>query len=424
MALPVIEQNDLDLRDLIRAGDMVTWGQGLAEPTALVRQYIAQRQDIGPTRAFLGMVLSDTFGSEYTDFITPVSYGALGSVAAFAKAGTLEMVPSRYGLIPQLMASGKLRPDVVFVQLSPAGPDGTHALGWCNDMLPTAMQHARVVIAEINSNVPWVRMDAPIDESRITAAIHSTEPLPDWTSPAPGPTEAAIAHALADYIPEDATLQYGVGAVPSAILNALKGHRNLGLHSGLVTDEIVDLTECGALTNARKALLPGIGIGAVALGSDRLAHFMTNTASFRLCQTTFTHDGAVLAALDNLVAINSALEVDLFGQINAEQVGSRYLGAIGGQPEFMHAATAAPNGASIIAMPASYGKGRSRIVPEISGPFVTNGRYNADLVATEFGVADLRGLSVDQRARALISVAPPDHRDALTAAGRERGLGV
>lgn len=423
MTLSVSDPSSLRLADFIRPGDLVTWGQAMAEPLELVSAYFDQRAEIGPTKAFVGLTLSDLLTEDHTDLISLMSYGAFGSVMPLYNKGLVQLVPCRYSSMPGLIASGRMRPDVVFVQLSPPGPDGTHSLGWSNDILPVAMANARVVLAEINPSVPWVRMDTPLNESLVTHAISGNRRPPEFKPAKPGPVETGIARHLAARIDDGATLQYGVGAIPAAILKALSSHRDLGLHSGLVTEEIVDLAECGALTNSRKTLYPGISIGAVAIGSSRLADFMSDNASYLSCQTRITHGAAHLAQIDNLVAINSALEVDLLGQVNAEQVGSRYLGAIGGQPDFMHAATHAQDGLSVIALPSTGGRdgSRSRIVGKLNGPQVTTARSDVDLVVTEHGVADLRGLDVDARARALISVAAPDFRDTLNADLRAAG---
>ncbi len=415
MTLTPIDAASLRLADHIRPGDLVSWGQGMAEPLALIGKYTRDRHEFAPTRAFVGLSLGQNLTAEHTDAITLMSYGALGALAPLYNAGLVQMVPCRYSALPGLIRLGVLRPDVLFIQISPPGPDGSHSLGWCNDVLPVAMRHARVVLAEINPAVPWVRMDAPLDESLITATIHSNLALPQFHTPAPGEAETAIAQLLGARIPDGATLQYGIGAIPSAILKALQGHRDLGLHSGLVTDEIVDLAECGALNNARKPGMTGISVGAVAIGSQKLANFMADNSAFCLSQTHVTHGAAQLAQLSNLVAVNSALEVDLLGQVNAEQVGNRYLGAIGGQPDFMHAATSARDGLSVIAMPATSAKGsRSRIVARLTGPQVTTARSDVDLVVTEYGVADLRGLTLAERSKALIALAAPDHREDLS----------
>jgi acyl-CoA hydrolase len=412
--IKTVNVGDLNLADHIRPGDMIVWGQASSEPVALMELLIEQRAAIGKVNAFIGLSLTRTLQPEHTDFISLTSYGALGTSSKLAAAGVLSLIPCHYSSIPNLMDSGRLPVDVVFVQLSEAGPDGTHSLGFCNDYMKNAINKARVVIADINTHVPWSRMDAPLDESKIDFAIVSDYVPAGVQVPEPGDVELKIAAHVASVIEDGATLQYGIGSIPSAILNALGGHKDLGLHSGLISEEVIDLVENGVITNTRKAIHTGISIGAIAIGGPRLKDFLHDNAVFEMHPSSVTHGPATLARIDNLVAMNSALEVDLYGQINAEQVGDRYLGGIGGQVDYMHAATTAANGISLIAMPASLGKsGGSRITTKLGGPFVTTCRTDVDMIVTEFGIADLRGKTLEQRAASIIDIALPEYRDEL-----------
>ncbi|MBT6137304.1 MAG: acetyl-CoA hydrolase/transferase family protein [Rhodospirillaceae bacterium] len=412
--LRIVDIDTLNLANHIRPGDGLLWGQGTSEPLALVEKLIEQRAEIGKIKAFVGLTLTNTLRAEHTDHISVSSYGAPGANAKLMAAGVLDIIPCNYSAVLGLIATGKIPVDVVLVQISPAGPDGTHSLGFSNDTLPVAMRQARLVIAEINAHVPWTHMDAPLDVDRIDFAVESSYQPPLITIPAPGPVEQSIAEHIAGHIPDGATLQYGIGSIPSALIRSLSNHKNLGLHSGLVSEEFIDLAEQGVITNANKAVFPGISISAVAIGGPRLKAYLHDNPEFQMHQASTTHGPSVLAKIDNLVAINSALEVDLFGQVNAEQIGDRYFGTIGGQVDFMHAASTSDNGLSIIAMPASFGKsGNSRITDKLSGPLVTTARADVDMVVTEFGFADLRGKTLQQRALDLVSIAPPDHRERL-----------
>jgi acyl-CoA hydrolase len=413
--IKIVDASSLNLADHIRAGDALTWGQASSEPLTLIDLLIEQRADIGKISAFIGLSLTHTLKPEHTDFISLSSYGALGTTTKLVAAGVMELLPCHYSSVPNLIDSGRLPVDVVFIQISEPGPDGTHSLGFCNDYLKNAMNKARLVIAEINAHVPWSRMDAPLDEARIDFAITTDRQPPTVTVPPPGDIDQKIAAHVASVIEDGATLQYGVGSIPAAILNALGHHKDLGLHSGLITEEVIDLVENGVITNARKAVHTGISVGAIAIGGPRLKDFLHDNASFEMHPSSTTHGPATLSQIDNLVAMNSALEVDLYGQINAEQVGDRYLGAIGGQVDFMHAATTAANGISLIAMPASLGKsGGSRIAAKLGGPFVTTARTDVDMVITEYGIADLRGKTLVARARSIIDIALPEHRNELS----------
>ena len=412
--LKTVDVNSLELPDYIRAGDRITWGQGTAEPLTLIQKLVDQRAAIGRCEVFLGMSFVETFSPEHFDFINLMSYGALGTNAKYALSGEMELLPCNYSAIPNLIASSHFPVEVVFVQISPPGPDGSHSFGFCNDYLPAAIAKARVVIAEINANVPWVYQDVPFDETKVTLAIETTDPLSPYCLAEPGLVETQIAEHVASRVEDRATLQYGIGSIPVAVLRALKGHRELGLHSGLISEEVVDLVEAGVITNAFKPVYPGKSIGAVSFGGVKLKMCLHANPSFEMHQSASTHGAATLSQINNLVSVNSALEVDLYGQVNAEQIEDRYLGAIGGQVDFMHAASNHAAGLSIIAMPAGLGNSRrSRITDKLSGPLVTTPRTDVDLVITEFGVADLRGKNNDARAKALIEIALPEYRDQL-----------
>lgn len=407
----------------IRAGDGLIWGQGCAEPLSLISAVAHERARIGRISAFVGLGLSDALTPEHADLIAISSYGAMGTTARLMKAGALSIRPCLYSALPGLIETGAIPADVVLVQVSPPGPDGTHSLGMCADLLPAAMRRARVVIAEINPNVPWTRMAAPLDESRIAFTVTSDAPLPELAPRPPGEIERRIATHAAAEIPSGATLQYGVGAAPSAILDAFRGHRDLGVHSGLATDQLVDLVEAGIVTNARKRSHAGVSIVGTAIGGAKLRRFLHDNPAVELHPIETTHGPGPLAALENLVAINSALEVDIRGQVNAEVAGARYLGGIGGQVDYMTAASSQTRGLSIVAMPSTDAKtGRSRIVPMLEGRLVTTNRAAVDMVITEHGAADLRGATEAGAAKALIGVAAPAHREALLRAAHEAGF--
>ncbi|MEH6476588.1 MAG: acetyl-CoA hydrolase/transferase C-terminal domain-containing protein [Sneathiella sp.] len=411
--LKTISKERLDLASYIRPGDNLIWGQGSAEPLTLIQHLLDQRSSIGKISAFVGISLSDILHPDHSDYISFSSYGTLGTTGRLRKAGKLDLLPCHYSALPNLIESGRRPVDVAFIQLSPPGPDGTHSLGFCNDFLPVAMKKARIVIAEINSNVPWTHADHPIDPGQIDIAIETDRPVPTLPSPKLRDTDRKIADHVASVIENGATLQYGIGAIPAALLESLSGHADLGLHSGLITEGIIDLIETGVITNAKKAVYPGISVGAVAIGGNRLKDFLHANDSFLFHQSSFTHGARTLSQIDNLVGVNSALEVDVFGQINAEQIGDTYLGAIGGQVDFMHAAQTNANGLSIIALPATNKNGSSRIVSKLSGPFVTTCRSDVDIIVTEFGIADLRGLTEQDRIKSIKKIAAPNHQDNL-----------
>ena len=314
-------------------------GQGSGEPLGLVEKLTRERHQIGEVKAFIGLSFSGLLQPAHADKIKPCSFGALGTNLALARAGVLQLIPTSFSAINGHINDGRLPLDTIFVQLSPPGPDGTHSLGFCSDFLIAAMGRAKLVIGEINANVPWSKMAQPLDETLIDFAIESERPV---ATPKAGKSNAAlesIGANVADLIGEGATIQYGIGILPQAILKALSGHRNLGLHNALISEGIIELAASGALNNSRKQVNTGRSVAAFCLGGNKLRQFLHGNDEFRLYPSSYTHSPKILSQLDNLVAINSALEVDLYGQVNGEQIGEDYLGTIGGQVDFMHAAS-------------------------------------------------------------------------------------
>jgi acyl-CoA hydrolase len=316
-----------------------------------------------------------------------------------------------------LIRDGAIPCDIALVQVSPANARGEHSFGLINDYIRTAVESAAVVIAEINEQVPWTPCDAPLRSDEITVAVHTDRPLLEVPAAPFGELERRVAAHLEPLIPDRATLQMGIGALPEAIVAMLSDRRDLGVHSGMIGDSIADLMERGVITNAFKGIDAGITITGGLIGTSRLYRFAHENPALRLCPSSYTHSGATTAAVRRLISINSALEVDLTGQVNAEAIGTDYFGAVGGQVDFVRAAALSQGGLSIIALPSTGKEGRSRIVARLSGP-VTTARSDVDVVATEHGIARLRGLGLRERIHALTAIAAPEHRDALRAQAR------
>ena len=403
---------DLDLRDFIRPGERVIWGQATGEPLTLTETLVAQRHQIGPISVFLGSCFSDTLRPEHADKIRFASFGPMGTSRALAKAGVLDIIPVHFGQIYRYIQDGQIGCDVAFVQLSPPGPNGRHSFGLTNDYVQTMISKARVVIAEINDQIPWTYNEGEPDLSRITATIATTRPPIQLAPTKIGPVEQAIAKNVARYIEDGSVLQMGVGAIPEAVMQGIADRRDLGLHTGMVGDSLVGLIERGIITNATKPIDTGISVAGVLLGTDRLYRFADRNPALLLRPSWHTHGGDLLR-IPRLVSINTALEVDLTGQVNAEAAGDDLLGAVGGQPDLVRAGHRSPGGHAIIALPSTARAGKiSRICRTLNGP-VTTPRSDVDVIVTEYGAADLRGLTLSERARALTAIAHPEHRDAL-----------
>jgi acetyl-CoA hydrolase len=273
---------------------------------------------------------------------------------------------------------------------------------------------ARVVVAEVDERMPCTRDDALIARSKITHFTQADGPEPLLPDPEPAATDVTVAKRVAALIPDRATVQLGVGALPTAVCAALGGHKDLGLHSGVIPDCAVDLIETGVITNLHKGRDAGVSLTGGLFGTQRLNRFADGNAQIALRRATYTHSAQTLAALKQLHTINSAIEIDLSGQINSELAGSRYVGAVGGQVDYVRGARLSPGGRSIIAMASTTPDGRrSKVVLNLAEQPVTTARSDVDLVVTEYGVADLWGLDLRGRAQALIEIAHPDYREQL-----------
>ncbi|WP_336968701.1 acetyl-CoA hydrolase/transferase family protein [Sphingobium aromaticiconvertens] len=402
----------LDLSQYLRRGDRIVFGQACGEPVALVEALIAQGRDIGDLSAFIATSFSGAFTPDSADSFALSSMGAIGALRSMTKVGKLSVIPVHVSQVGPMISAGIIGCDVAMIQVSPADADGNHSCGLISDYVRAAVDKARVVIAEVNAAVPFTPGEI-IPSSIIDVAIHVSRP-PVAVSPAViSATDETIARHCAAYIGDGSVIQTGVGAVPDAILRLLGDRKDLGVHSGMLGDGLADLTQAGVLTNARKEIDTGVSINGALIGTQRLYDWADRNPAIRMCATSYTHDAAVLARLSRLVTINSALEVDLTGQVNAEQSGAAYLGGTGGQVDFVRAGSRSPGGRSIIALSATAKGGTiSKIVPTLSGP-VTTARSDVDVIVTEYGAAELKGQTLAERTRRLIAIAHPDFREAL-----------
>jgi acyl-CoA hydrolase len=407
----VISADQLDFAGLIRAGDIVVCGQATAEPRTLTEAIVAQKDRLPPFSMMVGPVFTNTFAPDRTAGIDFLSYGVIGNARALAKAGRLDIITSNYSAFCADFAAGCHRADVVLIQLSSRAPNRGLSASLSNDYVLEAARRARVVIAEINPDAPWTfgaewPQDIPV-HVRVKACHRPVE----LASAAVDDVSRKIALHAASLIPDGATLQFGVGKVPDAILSCLSHLRNLGIHSGLINDAVVELIERGVVTNAGKGIDAGITITNQLIGTTRLYDFAHDNAAVEVRPHSYTHAAGVLAQINKLVAINSALQVGLDGSVNSETLNGVTIGAIGGQVDFVRGANASPGGRAIIALP-STSAGQSRIVPRVET--VTTARGDVDAIVTEWGVAELAGCSLRERARRMIAIAAPEHRETLS----------
>lgn len=402
------------LQALVQPGDTLWWGQTTAEPQTLTRTLVENRHQLaqgGRLQVFVGLGLSDTLQPEQADVLDFIGYAASGPHRALAKAGVLDIIPTHYSQLPPLIAQRRIPADVVFLQVSPPDAQGRYSLGQVREYLPAALEQARVIVGEVHPDVPWTHGGPYLQASDVDLLVDSDTALPDMARAAPGAAEKAIAAHIAGVIEDGSCLQLGVGNLPEAVVAALRQHKDLGLHSGATGDGIAGLAEAGVLTNARKTIDTGVGIAGVLMGGQHLRQWAHQNAALEMRDSSYTHNTEVLARIDKFVAINSAIEVDVTGQINAEVAGGVYMGAVGGAMDFLRGAARSKGGLPILALP-STAKANSRIVAQLSGP-VSTPRADAGLIVTEYGIADLRGLPLSKRVRRMIDIAAPEHREQL-----------
>lgn len=329
--------------------------------------------------------------------------------------GRAEYIPSFLSDIPQLFLRGELPLDVALVNLTPPDRHGFCSLGTSVDTALAAVRAARVVIAQLNRAMPRTLGAGAIHVSEIDLGVEVDIPPYEVPPPSIGDVERRIGERVAELIPDGATLQMGIGAIPAAVAMALTNHRDLGIHTEMFTDVVVDLVERGVVTGARKELDQGKIVAAFLMGTKRLYEFVDDNPMVEMRPADYTNDTAVIRRFDRMCAINSAIEVDLTGQVCADSIGHRLYSGVGGQMDFVRGASLAAQGRAIIALPSTARGGTtSRLVTTLQpGAGVVTTRAHVQTVVTEWGVAELRGRSTRERARALIDIADPEFRPAL-----------
>jgi acyl-CoA hydrolase len=308
--------------------------------------------------------------------------------------------------------------DVVFAMASSMNEQGWFALSLGTDYTMAAVAKARVIILEVNPNVPFAHGACHVHVSHIHGLVESSEPVIEVGLPNIGPVQEAIGKYVADMIDDGSTLQIGYGGIPDAVVMQLTHKRDLGVHTEMLGDGILSLVECGAINNSKKTLLPGRMVATFALGSKKLYDFMHHNPMVEMHPSNFTNDPYNAGLNDNLVSINASLQVDLLGQCGSESIAHLPYSGTGGQVDFVRAANRSRGGKSFIVLPSTAKDGSiSRIVPTLTpGTLATTSKNDVNYVVTEYGVAQLRGKSARQRAQALIAIAHPDFRAELRAA--------
>jgi acyl-CoA hydrolase len=335
--------------------------------------------------------------------------------------GEADYIPVFLSEVPALFRKGILKLNVALIHVSPPDRHGFCSLGVSVDASRAAVQMADYVIAQINPRMPRTHGDALLHVKEIDYAIEVDEPLPEMHSHSLTDEERAIGRHCAGLVEDGATLQMGIGAIPDAVLASLGDHRDLGIHTEMFSDGVIDLVERGIINGERKRVHPGKVVSSFVMGTRRIYDFIDDNPQVVLLDVAYVNDTAVIRRNDRVTAINSAIEVDITGQIVADSIGTRLYSGVGGQMDFIRGASLSEGGKPIIALPSVTGRGESRITSMLKpGAGVVTTRAHVHYVVTEFGVANLYGRSLRQRARALIDIAHPDHREQLEREAQER----
>ncbi len=415
-----------DAAGLVRDGDTVVVPTGVGEPPALLHALSARRHELRdvavsqilPLRKF-AYLDPDTRANIRHD-----AYFFGGASRPGGQAGWVDYVPAYFSELPMLIDRGLLPAEVVVSLASPMDEHGYFSLSLAPDYTMAAIRRARVVLLEVNPNVPFANGDCLVHISQVAGLVESDEELFEVGLPEIGPVQQAIGKHVAELIDDGSTLQIGYGGIPDAVVMQLQHKRDLGIHTEMLGDGILSLIESGAVTNRRKTFMPGRTIATFALGSRRLYRSMHRNPGIEMHPVEFTNDPYLAARNDNLCAINATMQIDLIGQCGSETLGHLPYSGTGGQADFVRAANRSKGGKAFIVLPSTAKNGAvSRIAPVLSpGTHVTTSKNDINYVVSEYGVAQLRGKTAKQRAEALIGIAHPDFRGELREAARKMSL--
>jgi acyl-CoA hydrolase len=401
----------------IRSGHRVFVHGGVATPLALLDALV----ELAPRLEHVELIHLHTSGpARYADADFASSFRVANlfvgpNIRGRVDLDRIDYLPCFLSEIPALLRSGRRPIDVALIHVSPPDRHGLCTLGTSVDVARAAVDAAKVVIAQINPQMPRVHGDGFVRMEEIDHFIEVDQPIPEHPLNVLGEDERAIGEHVAGIIEDGATLQMGIGAVPDAVLAALRGHRNLGIHTEMWSDGCLDLILSGAVDNSRKKIHPHRTVSGFVMGTRRLYDFIDDNPAVVQLDIGYVNNPTVIARNPKVAAINSAVEIDLTGQVCADSVGSRVISGVGGQMDFIRAAAISPGGTPIIALTSRSAKGAPRIVPRLRpGAGVVTTRAHAHWVATEYGIVDLWGKTLHERAEALIGIAHPADRDGLS----------
>ena len=406
----------------IKSGDRVVVAHACGEPSHLLEAMVANADAYRNVEIvhMVAMGKGEYCKPEYADNFRHNAFFVGGSTRDAIAEGRGDFTPSFFFEIPRQFST-TMPVDVAMVMVTPPDENGMCSLGVSVDYTLEAVKQAKLVIAQVNPQMPWTGPHSLVSVDELDCIVEYEAPLIELAPPKIGEVEKAIGEHCASLVPDGATLQLGIGAIPDAVLLFLKGKKDLGIHSEMFSDGVVELAEAGVITNAQKTLNPGKFVVAFLMGTRRLYDFVDHNPDVELRPVDYVNNPFIIAQNDNLISINSCVQVDLMGQVASETIGPRQISGVGGQVDFVRGASASKGGVSIMAMPSTVKGKVSKIVPLLDeGAADTTSRNDIDYVVTEYGVAALKGRTLRQRARALIEIAHPDFRDGLKAEYEKR----
>lgn len=400
----------------IRSGDNVFIHTAAAAPVRLVEALTDRHEELNGVNIYHLHTEGNAPYSkpEYSKSFHTHAFFVGANVRSSLKSGDADYIPIFLSEVPHLFNRGIIKLNAALIQVSPPDKHGFCSMGVSVDASRAAVNNAVLVIALVNPNMPRTHGDGIIHQSEIDFGVEAADPLPEHAPDKLTETELKIGRFCAGLIEDGATLQMGIGSIPDAVLSSLTSHKNLGVHTEMFSDGLISLIESGVINNSRKKIHPNRIVSSFAVGTRKLYDFMDDNPNLAMLDCAYVNDTAVIRRNPNVTAINSAIEVDLTGQVCADSIGTYQYSGVGGQMDFIRGASLSPGGKPVIALPSSTRRGETRIVPFLKqGAGVVTTRAHVHYVVTEYGIANLYGKGLKQRALELIRIAHPAHREAL-----------
>jgi 4-hydroxybutyrate CoA-transferase len=408
--------------ETIKNGERIFIHGGAATPAKLVEALVARNNDLKNAE----VVHLHTEGPalyaqpEYAGSFTVNSFFIGANIRPYVNHTNVQYIPVFLSEIPAMFRRGKMPVDTALIQVSEPDAHGYCSLGVSVDVTKAATDTAKKIIALINPNMPRSHGDGLIHSSRFSSAVHGNDPIYECNRGTLSEAEGKVGKYVASLIEDGSALQMGIGGIPDAVLHYLRDHKNLGIHTEMFSDGILSLVESGAVNGSMKRKHPGKIVSSFAMGTRKLYDFIHDNPMVAMLDSGYVNDASVISKNDRAVAINCAIEINLTGQVCADSIGNHIFSGVGGQMDFMRGASLSEGGKPIIALTSETSRGISKIVPMLKpGAGVVTTRAHVHYVVTEFGIADLYGKNISQRAKALIAIAHPAHREELESKARE-----